>query len=388
MSDKFHLNPQPKLNCNAIKNNSVKYILKMIDSNRLDFDPPYQREGDIWPNERKRLFINSILANYDIPKIYFHRLSIDDVRKTNHKFSIIDGKQRLHTIKLFAKNNLKLDENTVWNHNNKVIDVKDMTYSDLLSNYPKIAARFMNCELPIISVTTNNADDELDVISELFLRLNKGMSTNSAEKRNAMVNSDVIKHIKNLTKHKFFTKKINISSKRYKHEDIICKFLFFEYHITNNNLPSTNRSNLDDFTKYFIDNDLNKKYKENVCKILNEMSLVFCDKDELLKRQTIIPIYYLLFHFMNGKVKPNIRKDIIQFVKDVEKNRDVMNSLERETRNSEIKADLIDYYVESLQGTNRSSSIKKRCCILADHLGIKIPEIETWPSKLYFENDH
>ena len=387
MNKQIRVKPQPKLFCKAMKKNSIKMILNNIDRGTIDFEPPYQREGNIWPNERKRLFINSILTYYDIPKIYFHRLAINRLVGNDYEYSIIDGKQRLHTIKLFANDELTLDENTVWDNNDEIADVKKMKYSDLVSKYPDIAARFMECELPIINVITDNEDDEIDIISELFLRLNKGMSTNSAEKRNAMVNSDVIKYIKILSKHKFFKEKINISSKRYKHEDIICKFLFFEYCIIEKKIPSTNKNNLDFFTEYFIEHDLDKNIKNNVHKVLNKMTLIFKNKDELLKRQTIIPTYYLLFSIMTKKIdsKSNIRKKMIQFVKNVEENRKIINSLENERASSKVNKELTTYHIESLQGTNRSSSIKKRCTTLAKFMKIDIQDIQTWSSELIFK---
>ena len=387
MNKQIRINPQPKLFCDVVEKNSIKNILDDIDRGIINFEPPYQREGNIWPNERKRLFINSILTYYDTPKIYFHRLPINKLDGKDYEYSIIDGKQRLHTIELFADDKLTLDENTVWDDNDEIVDVKDMRYSKLLSKYPNIAARFMEYKLPIISVVTGNADDEMDVISELFLRLNKGMSTNSAEKRNAMINSDVIKDVKKLSKHKFFKKKINISSKRYKHDDIICKFLFFEYHIIKKKLPSTNKNNLDLFAEHFIDHDLDKNVKKNVRKVLNKMALIFNDKDELLKRQTIIPVYYLLFSMMTEKINPksNIRKKMIQFVKNVDKNRKIVDSIENERASSKVDKELTAYHIESLQGTNRSSSIKKRCTTLAKSMKIDIPDIQTWSSELIFE---
>jgi hypothetical protein len=48
----------------------------------IDVEPAYQRRGDIWTLEKKQLLIDSILNDYDIPKLYFH--SISRKQKTSH----------------------------------------------------------------------------------------------------------------------------------------------------------------------------------------------------------------------------------------------------------------------------------------------------------------
>ena len=35
-------------------------------------DPPYQRQSDIWPPEKRKFLIDSLLNGFDLPKIYLH----------------------------------------------------------------------------------------------------------------------------------------------------------------------------------------------------------------------------------------------------------------------------------------------------------------------------
>jgi len=44
------------------------------DKDSIDIEPEYQRTGDIWNKDKKQLLIDSILNNFDIPKLYFHKL--------------------------------------------------------------------------------------------------------------------------------------------------------------------------------------------------------------------------------------------------------------------------------------------------------------------------
>ena len=70
---------------------------------RIDM-PDFQRE-EVWPENKKRLLIDSILRNWHLPKFYFRKL--DD-----GTFDCIDGQQRLSAIFEFFDNQLELNDDT------------------------------------------------------------------------------------------------------------------------------------------------------------------------------------------------------------------------------------------------------------------------------------
>src|SRR5438128_10172722 len=53
--------------------------------------PEYQRQDNLWSEEKKSLLIDSILKNIDIPKLYFNRT-------TDANYEVVDGQQRLWSI--------------------------------------------------------------------------------------------------------------------------------------------------------------------------------------------------------------------------------------------------------------------------------------------------
>jgi uncharacterized protein with ParB-like and HNH nuclease domain len=53
--------------------------------------PEYQREKQLWSDEKKSTLIDSILRDIDIPKLYFNRLK-------DKSYEVIDGQQRLWSI--------------------------------------------------------------------------------------------------------------------------------------------------------------------------------------------------------------------------------------------------------------------------------------------------
>src|SRR5688572_17814722 len=78
--------------------------------NRMDMDPPYQRKGRIWSIRDKQYLIDSIVNEYDIPKIYLADFSIFDSPLNSKRmlFAVVDGKQRLEAIFDFMENRMTL----------------------------------------------------------------------------------------------------------------------------------------------------------------------------------------------------------------------------------------------------------------------------------------
>ena len=74
--------------------------------NKYNFDPEYQRRGDVWSDEKQAFLIDSILKNYPMPPIFLHQVIDSDTGAT--KYNVIDGKQRLNAILRFIGNEIEL----------------------------------------------------------------------------------------------------------------------------------------------------------------------------------------------------------------------------------------------------------------------------------------
>ena len=77
---------------------SVSDLVSMMHDEDIILDPDYQRNY-IWDNKRASLLIESILLNVPIPVIY---LNEDE----ESRWVVIDGLQRLNTLKRFYDNDL------------------------------------------------------------------------------------------------------------------------------------------------------------------------------------------------------------------------------------------------------------------------------------------
>jgi hypothetical protein len=98
-----------------------------------------------------------------------------------------------------------------------------LSYEDLGKEHPKIKIRFDSFVLPIIAVLT----DDIDLIEDMFFRLNEAVPLNSAEKRNAF-GGDMVAAIRELANNKFFTKKVKFKNTRYQHYEVAARFLLVE----------------------------------------------------------------------------------------------------------------------------------------------------------------
>jgi len=341
-------------------NNSA--ILRIYyDRNLINPLPDYQRQGEIWSLEKKQLLIDSILNEYDIPKIYFHALSRPKVMDIGKEvvFAIIDGKQRIQTIWDFVDNKFGLSEDFVY-FKNPEVKAGGMTYKELANNYPKLKVMFDSFSIPIICVET----DDIELIEDMFSRLNEAVPLNSAEKRNA-IGGPMSRLINDISAHNFFMNKVRFSNKRYQFKESTAKVLFLEYEITKNGrIVDTKKVYLDDFVKKFkIDSSLAPNPIGNaVNSVINEMDNVFVEKDELLRTQAAIPIYFLLFRqaLKQGLLKNISRNKLLEFRKLVKDNRE-----RAETDMTSADFSMLEYDRLSIQGTNDASSIKERLRIIS-----------------------
>ena len=105
---------------NEMRNSTISVVA--LDRLRIDLNPSYQRRSDIWTPEKRQLLIDSILNEFDIPKLYFHVLSKPRLLKNGHTalYSIIDGRQRIETIWEFLDGKLKLGNDFIYYRNPKL----------------------------------------------------------------------------------------------------------------------------------------------------------------------------------------------------------------------------------------------------------------------------
>src|SRR5215204_3933819 len=84
----------------------VSWFLDLNRRNQIDLDPPYQRRS-VWTLNDRRFFLDTIFNGFPSPAIFLHKTLDDDGVP---KYHVVDGKQRLETIFMFADNKMSLSK--------------------------------------------------------------------------------------------------------------------------------------------------------------------------------------------------------------------------------------------------------------------------------------
>ena len=349
-----------------------------VERNSINENPEYQRETAIWSLEKKQLFIDSLLNNYDIPKFYFH-----DLRNKNKskQYAIIDGKQRLSTVFAFIDSEFTIATDFTLPKNSSYGNIEGNTsFEDFTDNQQE---RFKTINLDIVLVQNAEEDD----IEELFSRLNNGEPLNAAEKRNAM-GGDMCRIIRDCSAHIFFTKNLPFNNKRYKHFEIVTRFLIMEHSLLKGSdlYTDTKKKYLDSLVKEnreMKDRDL-EKLKNQVSKSLNNLNKVFSEKDGLLKKQSFLPVYYIFIHEVK-KTYSHARMNTIihDFLENFHLER--IKNLDKSDEERDVM--LMEFSRLSQQGTNDISNLKERVGILKRYLLSQYPKIKKKASKRTFSYD-
>lgn len=367
----------------------------------LDFDPVYQRKGYVWPVPMRQGLIDTILNGFDIPKLYVADFTLlnSDLNAGRKKYAVIDGKQRLLAIYGFFNNEFTLSKTFTYNED-PVLPLAGLAYKDLVANYPRVARKFDNYPLSVVSVVT----DEEAKINELFVRLNASKPLTGAEIRNAML-GEVPGLIRDLAAEPFWDR-VRFNKLRGQEKNAAAKLLLIEH---TGGFVDTKRTQLDSLVKQA--NDLAEKRAkamggaealpddealeqaaqetlpkeeeaaeklitedfvdkaeeaespditrsaERVKIILRAMHGIFVDKDPLLANQSQIPVIYWLVREIELALHARVRPFLLQFDHERVENR------HREPGDPKRDLALIDYEMMA-RTSNDQGSIKGRYAIM------------------------
>lgn len=333
------------------------------DRDQIIMDPDYQRQGEIWSKEKRQLLIDSLLNRYDIPKLYFHKLDRKTLQETGKAYAVIDGRQRLEAIFDFMEGKFELADDFDY-LKDETVDIRGLNANDVAKKYPRIKQGFDAFNLPIICVET----DDLELIEEMFSRLNEAVPLNAAEKRNAF-GGEMARCVTEVSKNFFFAKKVRFKNSRYQHREGAVRLLFLEKCYGEKKVVDTKKPFLDQFVRDHSSGRSTEvaRLKGAVTKTLKEMAKVFVDSDTLLSAQSAVPIYFLLFReAAEGRALAKLsRSTFIKFQELRQKNRVI-------AANDITKAqfEFLEFDRLSQQGTNDASSIKERLSILKNFCGV------------------
>ena len=349
----------PSKKISELRNSSVLRIY--AEKDMIQSDPDYQRMSEVWDLSKRQLLIDTILNDFDMPKLYFHELTesktLDD--GSTVKYSVIDGRQRLEAIWGFIDGQFPLAEDFEY-VDRPSVEAGGMTYADLGKKYPQLKTLIDSYTLPVTTVLT----DDLDLIEEMFLRLNEAVPLNAAEKRNAM-GGPMATIIRRIAEHQFFKTKVPFSNKRYQHQEVAAKCLLLA---SSGTVGDTKKAYLDDMVRAFKERHLEdeaNKVRQKVETVLDWADSKFVPHDNLLRTQAMTVVYFLVFKeaLEGGWHQVISRHNLIRF--------DDIRARNREEAAKDIAQadyDLLEFDRMHIQGSNDKSSIEFRVRTLATFL--------------------
>lgn len=146
---------------------SVQYLYDLIKKGKIILEVPFQRK-QIWKSDKASSLIESIIMNVPIPPLYF-------AEEEDGNWLVLDGLQRLSSIKNFYDNEFSLNKLEV------LFELNKKKYKDL----PPKSRSLLDDGM--LRVNVIKKDSHRDIKYDIFMRLNRGAVTlNYQELRNCM----------------------------------------------------------------------------------------------------------------------------------------------------------------------------------------------------------
>ena len=193
---------------------SAKQLSGMVKNGKINFDHIVQRSY-VWERARKSGLIESMILGYPVPSVFAKRVDDGTGKRGGNIYHIMDGKQRLSTVKEFLNDEFALTKlaPVVYMDDELVCecetDISDLKFSELpepLQNY-------------LYTVTFNvtyfdNLTKEEE--RELFKRLNAGKPLST--KSRLLASCQDIEGLLDIGSHKLFEKMLTEKAKSNKNQ--------------------------------------------------------------------------------------------------------------------------------------------------------------------------
>ncbi len=210
-----------------VKQQSLDVLISRIREGAIDMNTSFQRNGNLWAEPVQIRLIESILMGMPLPAFYF------DASNKN-KWLIVDGLQRLHTLKNFVLNTESnfLDKEKILDPKATPLVLKKLQF---LSEYDELTYDKLNVndkrafKETSVTVYLIKPGTPEQVKYELFSRINTGgLMLNSQEIRHAINEGKNATNILNkVVENTVFKRIVNISHKRMQTQELALRYFAF-----------------------------------------------------------------------------------------------------------------------------------------------------------------
>ena len=262
----------------------------------------------MWTTAQKQLLIDTILRDYDVPKMYWRKLAV-----TPDRYDVVDGQQRLRAIWGFVDGAFKLPKDS------EPIDGMAIAGCGYETLPDDLHVRFDTYSLDVVVLE----DTDEDEVREMFLRLQNGTSLKAQEKRNAMSGA-MRQFVRSLTEHDFF-KRVGFANSRFTYDQIAAQMVCLELAGGPVNVKNG------DLNRMYEDNqkfDVNGAVAKSVRRTLGLLAEVFPDKTPELERYNVIALYCVFADLQRVYAMAGIKADLRGWFLDFEEKRRAQEALD------------------------------------------------------------
>jgi hypothetical protein len=266
--------------------------------------PDFQREKKLWSTAQKALLIDSILQDFDIPKLYFNQNEKGD-------FEVIDGQQRLWAIWDFFNDEYSCN-----------VKGEELKFSQLNQpRYKSTKDTIKNYELQI--TVFEEAEDEY--LRQLFLRLQFGLLLVTGEKLHAASGEMRTLVFDKLAKRNFI-QELGLPKERTRFSrETLCAQICINSFTRKKPGGRFERTRCDDLLDFFTeyahpqgkDRTFFQQQSKRIATVLDQLWQAFGDDTKTLRNRSYILSIYLLFEELSdpdGNVSAPKKKEFAQFV--------------------------------------------------------------------------
>lgn len=193
---------------------SAKQLSGMVKNGKINFEHIIQRSY-CWERARKSALIESMIIGYPIPPIFAKRIDDGTGKRGGNTYYIMDGKQRLSTVKEFLNDEFALTDLSPINYFDTDLDAECETDISGLkfSELPEALQDYLNTVTFNVTYFDNLTKDEE---RELFKRLNAGKPLSAKSK--TLASAKNIEELLDIGSHELFNNMLSEKARANKNQ--------------------------------------------------------------------------------------------------------------------------------------------------------------------------
>lgn len=256
-----------------IPGKTVKHIWR--NPEKFRFDLAIQR-NEVWENDRKSLFIHTLLYGYPFPPCYAQD-------QGDGLYWMLDGKQRITTAISYVKGEFALNKHTPEIDGIKLAGKK-------FSQLPEeLKEKILDTDFQIYQLRGMSEGE----LAEMFFRLNNGSALSKIELTRAIAGTEMMAFIRSVAAEPFFAQSAALTERgrnRFVDEELVLQICYL---ITRGEAVSLSGKELRNFVTDVRGQGVSEETQEAVRRITAYLNKAFPQKERYLKK-VHVPMIFLL----------------------------------------------------------------------------------------------